>query len=225
MPKRKRGDNAGEASIPIGKAQRLDPIHHGDDIHVRLVTGSYERILHGIHARIPKDLLKGDISKTPKPPATFTDSFLFNAHASAIRALALSPTSAPGPNQKRILATGGTDARINLYHLSTRAPRPGTPPTGIPHPAHAPAGNRSLGALHAHDASVTALQFPTRGKLVSACAANAIGVTSTRTWSTLAVLRAPCPSSRGGRRGTRRRARRCRRGSTPWPCTRAAGSC
>jgi hypothetical protein len=201
MPKRKRADNAGEGSLPNGKAQRLEPDPQGDDIHVRLVTGSYERILHGIHARIPKHLLKGDASELPKPPATFADSFLFNAHASSIRALALSPPSAPGPNQKRILATGGADARINLYHLSTRAPRPSksapAAAAGVPHPADARVGNRSLGALHAHDAAVTALRFPSRGKLVSACAANAVGVTSTRTWSTLAVLRAPVPRQPG----------------------------
>jgi protein MAK11 len=193
MPKRKRGTIAGEAALPNGKVLRLDPTADDDgDINVRLITGSYERILHGINVRIPKELLKRD---TPDPPATFTDSFLFNAHASAIRALALSPPSAPGPAQKRILATGGTDARINLYNLSTHAPRPSLKSLSLTPDASSSNGssNKSLGALHAHDASVTALHFPTRGKLVSACAANALAVTSTRTWATLAVLRAPVP--------------------------------
>jgi protein MAK11 len=177
----------------------LDSNNQDGDIHLRIITGSYERTLHGIHARIPRDLLTEDVSKADKPSVVFTDSFLFNAHASAIRTLALSPPSAAGSRsaQKRILATGGTDARINLYHLSAHAPAAPRAPGKAAKPAGPPeqpsAGNRSLGALHVHDAPVTALHFPSRGKLLSACAANALAVTSARDWSTLAVLRAPVP--------------------------------
>jgi protein MAK11 len=56
---------------------------------VQIITGSYERVLHGFAATIPRSLVTGqqDSSKeeAEKPKVDFTDTFLFNAHASAIR--------------------------------------------------------------------------------------------------------------------------------------------
>ncbi|KAI5300359.1 hypothetical protein KEM55_007964 [Ascosphaera atra] len=54
-------------------------------ISIQVVTGSYERSLHGITATITPNETGTDFS------TQFTDTFLFQAHASAVRCLALSP--------------------------------------------------------------------------------------------------------------------------------------
>ncbi|KAI7064452.1 hypothetical protein KC343_g22444, partial [Hortaea werneckii] len=84
--------------------------------YVQVVTGSYERTLHGIAATIPRSLLgsstKDSASEEPSDPSedkvTFSDTFLFAAHASSVRCMAVSP---PTEADKRYLATGSTDER------------------------------------------------------------------------------------------------------------------
>jgi protein MAK11 len=198
MAKRKRSTN-GETSDTrvnsIGKKRKgTEPVQEAttsSPITIQIVAGSYDRVLHGITAAISAD-----------NSVEFTDTFLFNAHASAIRCLALSPPSAPAPgqSQKIILASGSTDERINLYHLSAHPPRkpkkPILPSLTSKAVAEDPR-NRELGALLHHSSSITALHFPTRSKLLSSAEDSTIAVTRTRDWSLLSTIKAPIPKPQG----------------------------
>ena len=165
------------------------------DVHVQIVTGSYERVLHGICATIPRTSLsrpaKDQNGTSPdSPTTTFTDTFLFAAHASSIRCLAISPSTA----SKRTLATGSSDERINLYSLSTCPPsQPKTPSL----PTAENAQNRSLGNLLHHDRAVTGLSFPSKAKLFSAAEDNTIAISRARDWTMLSSIRAPIPKPQG----------------------------
>lgn len=126
---------------------------------------------------------------------------MFNAHASAIRCLALSPAS----SSKRTLASGGTDERVNLYHLNTRAPivpskdslqHRSELSSSLGIPSEAPR-NKELGTLLNHAQAVTALSFPRHSKLLSASADNNIAVTRTRDWQLLSTIHAPIPKTAG----------------------------
>ncbi|KAI9863245.1 MAG: hypothetical protein M1824_000445 [Vezdaea acicularis] len=172
---------------------------------IQIITGSYERILHGITAHIPSLTS----APQPQPESTqdghspsvyFSNTFLFNAHTSSIRSLALSP---PSPtNETLYLASGGTDERINIYQLSL-SPSP-TDPTNAPKtlsltksPVVENPQNRDLGSLLHHSSSVSALYFPTRSKLISAAEDNTIAVTRTRDWTVLSTIKAPTPKAHG----------------------------
>lgn len=169
-------------------------------ITVQIIAGSYERTLHGITATLSSTVPEGFAGN---PDVSFADTFLFNAHSSAIRCLALSPPSTsenPAQPAKVILATGGTDERINLYHLSA------SPPARTNHPAKPTlaAGainenprNRELGALLHHASSISALYFPSRSKLLSASEDNTIAVVRTRDWTVLSTIKAPIPKAFG----------------------------
>lgn len=168
----------------------------------QVVTGSYERVLHGFAATIPSDLVTGkhDASKpeAEKTKVDFTDTFLFNAHASAIRCLALAPLS--DETNKVTLATGATDERINLYSLSTAPPAPSKTPklpslTGIAITENTK--NKELGSLLHHSSNITALYFPTRAKLLSAAEDSTIAITRTRDWTALSTIKAPIPKPQG----------------------------
>jgi protein MAK11 len=190
MSKRKRVQD--DQALPVRKAIRTEEIK--PSIYVQIITGSYERVLHGITATIPKDVL--ELKKEPSEDevnVSFTDSFLFNAHTTAIRCLAISPLpSSTASSQKVILATGSTDERINLFHISTKPPKGPVLPS-INSKTVQNSSNRSLGTLHTHDASITALYFPTKSKLISACANNILAITNTRDWNTLSMIKAPNP--------------------------------
>lgn len=173
---------------------------------IQIVAGSYDRTLHGVVATIAPAGVK------------FTDTFLFNAHSSAIRCLALSPPSVPvpGQGQKIMLATGSTDERINIYNLSAHAPADAASlgasdeeraimaaVTSRPiMPIAENAKNRELGTLLHHASSITKLAFPTRSKLLSASEDSTIAVTRTRDWSLLSMIKAPVAKEGmgGGRR-------------------------
>ncbi|KAJ4342792.1 Protein mak11 [Ascochyta clinopodiicola] len=168
----------------------------------QIITGSYERVLHGFAAAIPSELVTGqhDASKpeTEKTKVDFTDTFLFNAHASAIRCLALAPLS--DETNKVTLATGATDERINLYSLSTAPPVPSKNPklpslTGIAITENTK--NKELGSLLHHSSNITALYFPTRAKLLSAAEDSTIAITRTRDWTALSTIKAPIPKPQG----------------------------
>lgn len=173
-------------------------------ITIQIIAGSYDRVLHGVAATMrPSSSTSSTDNATPE--VTFADTFLFNAHTSAIRCLALSPPSAPlpGQSQKVMLASGSTDERINVYNLSAH------PPSAKPNPeaellssiAKRPivedSRNRELGTLLHHASTVTKLVFPTRSKLLSASEDSTIAVTRTRDWSLLSTIKAPVPTVYG----------------------------
>ncbi|USP79776.1 p21-activated protein kinase-interacting protein 1-like [Curvularia clavata] len=182
-------------------AEDSDAISDTTTIHV--VTGSYERVLHGFAASIPSSLLTGqDDASTPEadqPKVDFTDTFLFNAHASAIRCMALSPLS--DETSKITLATGSTDERINLYSISTAPPapsklRPKLPSLNGGSITENPK-NKELGSLLHHSSNITALYFPTRSKLLSSAEDSTIAITRTRDWTALSTIKAPIPKPQG----------------------------
>lgn len=194
MAKRKRNATSDTAAtIPAvpNKKVKATPSTATSPVTIQIVAGSYDRVLHGITATIST---KNDVQ--------FADTFLFNAHASAIRCLAISPASAPVPNQtqKVILASGSTDERINLYHLSAHAPSKITVPI-IPSLTSKPVvenpQNKELGSLLHHASTVTALYFPNRSKLLSSAEDNTIAVTRTRDYSLLSTIKAPNPKPVG----------------------------
>ena len=167
--------------------------------NIQIITGSYERILHGVTATIP-----------PNPhPVTdgqnnvdFADTFLFRAHTSAVKCLAVSPPSEAGRKhhpQKVMLASGGSDEKINLYQLS--ASRPSSKLQALPslagHKITENPQNRELGSLLHHSSSVTALYFPSRAKLLSSAEDNTIAVTRARDWTVLSTIKAPLPKIHG----------------------------
>ena len=167
---------------------------------VQIVVGTYEKVLHGITATLLEDK-----ERRSGKGAEFAVTFLFNAHASAIRCLAMSPPSSTADTTrpaKIILASGSSDQIINLYHISTSPPSPrkdeslklpnlkGRRITENPR-------NRELGSLQHHNSSVNTVQFPTRSKLLSGAEDNTIAVTRTRDWTVLSTIKAPIPKAHG----------------------------
>lgn len=155
---------------------------------LQIITGSYERVLHGITAWLPSE----DRNET-----TFTDAFLYQPHTSRITSLALSP---PSEAKKRVLATGSADERINLYQISTTAPgRPKSTADGqiaaSKYAVTLSSGNKELGSLLNHGAAVTKLWFAGRSKLLSAAEDNTVAVTRLRDMTTLSTIKAPLPKA------------------------------
>lgn len=167
-------------------------------VAIQIVTGSYERVLHGITATISSDVYTSDSSSVQ-----FADTFLFQAHSSAVRCLALSPVPSPDPSQpqKVILASGGSDERINLYNLSASPTVANDKFPAIPTLAGSKIlenpKNRELGSLLHHSSSISALHFPTRSKLLAAAEDNTISVTRTRDWTMVSTIKAPNPKTQG----------------------------
>ena len=169
---------------------------------VQIILGTYDRVLHGISATV---FGSQENHKGAAEAVSFSDTFLFNAHQSAIRCLALSPPSNSkdaSQAQKLILASGGTDERINLYHVSAFAPsaQTGQGPqlaslNGTK--VHENPKNRELGSLLHHSSSINALCFPTRSKLLSAAEDSTIAVSRTRDWTVLSTIKAPIPKAVG----------------------------
>ncbi|GAD96405.1 60S ribosome biogenesis protein Mak11, putative, partial [Paecilomyces variotii No. 5] len=170
---------------------------------VQIVTGSYERVLHGFTAGFSlSSEEKNDASKVT-PSVQFSDTFLFHAHASAVRSLAISPLPDPDPSQpqKVILASGGSDERINLYTLSVSPPVTNDKFPSVPTLAGNKIlenpKNRELGSLLHHSSSISALYFPSRSKLLAGAEDNAISITKTRDWSVISTIKAPRPKAQG----------------------------
>ncbi|KAI2470555.1 insulin-induced protein-domain-containing protein [Annulohypoxylon bovei var. microspora] len=190
MGKRKRTDgasNKAKTSKPLTTAA----VKSCSPLAIQIVAGSYDRILHGLTASISTD-----------DEVEFADTFLFNAHNSAIRCLALSPPSAPEPGklQKVMLASGSSDERINVYSISAHPPSRKnqdvlssvTPRKILENPK-----NREIGTLLHHSSTVTKLSFPTKSKLISASEDSTIAVTRTRDWSLLSSIKTPIPMPLG----------------------------
>ncbi|KAI4110227.1 MAG: hypothetical protein L6R37_000120 [Teloschistes peruensis] len=163
---------------------------------LQIIAGTYERILHGLTATAVNAI---DGSNGKDAAIEFADSFLFNAHASSIRCLALSP---PSTHDKVTLASGGSDQTINLYHLSAKR---SVEDSGKARSAPSLSGrkvvenpkNKELGSLQHHAANVNALQFPTRSKLLSAADDNTIAIARTRDWTILSTIKVPIPKAQG----------------------------
>jgi len=159
---------------------------------IQIIAGSYDRILHGITVLInPTD-----------DSISFADTFLFNAHTSAIRCLAISAPSAPQPDQsqKVFLVSGSTDEKINVYSLSAHPPSRKNQDLlakVAPRPILENRKNREIGTLHHHASTITSLAFPTRGKLLSASEDSTIAVTRTRDWSLLSSIKVPVAKAKG----------------------------
>lgn len=170
-------------------------------ITIQIVAGSYDRVLHGTQATITYP----STSTSSTAEVTFADTFLFTAHTSAIKCVALSPASAPipGQGQKVMLASGSTDERINVYNLSAHPPSTKVSPdaellsTIAKRPIRENARNRELGTLLHHSSNVTKLLFPTRSKLLSASEDSTIAVTRTRDWSLLSTIKVPVAKVEG----------------------------
>lgn len=186
------------------KRKKLSDEYHPTsnlNIAVQIIVGTYEKILHGVTATItPQTEQNSDHVWS----VAFADNFLFSAHGSAIRCLAISPQSTSvnaSRFQKAILASGSSDQVINLYHISkvpaapdkvisSRQPSSGAQTTENPR-------NRELGSLQHHSSSVNALFFPTRSKLLSAADDNTVAITRTRDWTVLSTIKAPIPKALG----------------------------
>ncbi|KAI9848747.1 MAG: p21-activated protein kinase-interacting protein 1-like protein [Sclerophora amabilis] len=183
----------------FGNSSDPDP-----SLTLQIVTGSYEKVLHGITAKVPSGPFGKD-DESRERVVEFADTFLFSAHSSAIRCLAISPPTAAndaGDPHKVILASGSTDERINLYHLSTAPPPPRRKQeTNLPTLAGSVVSenpkNRELGSLLHHASSITALYFPTRSKLLSSSEDNTVAITRTRDWTMLSTIKAPIPKVQG----------------------------
>ncbi|GAW21766.1 hypothetical protein ANO14919_112910 [Xylariales sp. No.14919] len=195
MGKRKR--NAGldsstnKEETPTKKTKASNDASVTTPATIQIITGSYDRVLHGLTATI-----------SPDDEVEFADTFLFNAHSSAIRCLAVSPPSAPKPGkfQKVMLASGSSDERINVYHIAAHPPKRKdkdvlssiAPRKILENPK-----NRELGTLLHHSSTITSLSFPTRSKLISASEDSSIAVTRTRDWSLLSTIKVPKPKPQG----------------------------
>lgn len=176
-------------------------------ITLQIVTGSYERVLHGITASISSKCYATDKKtreSTDGPSSVqFVDTFLFEAHSSAIKCLALSPlpkADSTDPPQVT-LASGSSDERVNLYSLSAAPPTVNelypTIPTLAGNKILENPKNRELGALLHHSAPITALDFPSRSKLLASAEDNTISVNKTRDLSVISSIKAPQPKVQG----------------------------
>ncbi|KAL4890911.1 WD40-repeat-containing domain protein [Aspergillus ambiguus] len=216
MVKRKREDAAKEPH-PVSKPTKVVKAGEKSEtssvaadpatLNLQIITGSYERVLHGFTAAIPTTVLastKENKSSTTPSPVQFVDTFLFEAHSSAIRCLALSPLpKADAPEEQRnvILASGGTDERVNIYSVSA-APIVGSdlyapiPSLGGKKFLENPK-NRELGALLHHESSITAVCIPSRSKILAASEDNTISVNRIRDLSVVSSIKAPRPKTQG----------------------------
>ncbi|KAJ1337713.1 protein MAK11 [Microdochium nivale] len=198
MAKRKRNDQLNGSkpadTAPPKKSKAAATTHATPSTQpytVQVVTGSYDRVLHGFTVTVSGQ------------SADFADTFLFNAHSSAIRCLALSPASKPEPGkaQKVMLASGSSDERINVYNISAHPPSVRkeddvlsriAPRRILENPR-----NREVGTLLHHASTVTKLAFPSKSKLMSASEDSTIAVTRMRDMALLSSLKAPIPKPYG----------------------------
>ncbi|KAL8827777.1 MAG: hypothetical protein Q9191_002987 [Dirinaria sp. TL-2023a] len=175
---------------------------------LQIIVGTYEKILHGVTATLSREHERDDHHRQSgrQPPSVeFADTFLLNAHNSAIRCLAISPLPAsvnPSEHQKVILASGSSDERVNLFLISASPPElqrqpASTIPSTVSKNANENHRNRELGSLLHHSSSINALYFPNRSKLLSAADDNTLAVIRTRDWTVLSSIKAPIPKAHG----------------------------
>ena len=123
------------------------------------------------------------------------------AHTSAVRCLALSPSSSfsdPSGQQKVILASGGSDEKINLYHIAASKDEKISPSITLAgNGTMQSPKNRELGSLMHHSSAINSLKFSTRSKLFSAADDNTVAIARTRDWTVLSSIKAPIPKAQG----------------------------
>lgn len=211
MVKRKRNDTSKEekpVETPAKTVKSAPTPSQAPDtaVTIQVVTGSYERVLHGFTAGFPASTLntKDEASNESDSSIQCVDTFLFEAHGSAIRCLALSPlpkATDSADAQKVFLASGSTDERIQLYSLAAAPPAVSDEYPSVPTLAGNKIlenpRNRELGSLLHHSASITALSFPSRSKLLAAGEDNEISISKTRDWSVVSTIKAPHPKVQG----------------------------
>lgn len=211
MAKRKREETAKDVQSADKSSKAPKPATNQESsfdpvINVQIVTGSYERVLHGFTAGVSATALtlKDTKESAPGPSQVqFADTFLFEAHSSAIRCLALSPAPKPDSTEppRVILASGSTDERINLYSVSAAPPAVNDQYPSVPTLAGSKVlenpKNRELGSLLHHSASISGLSFPSRSKLLTCADDNTIAVSKTRDWTVVSTIKAPRPKVQG----------------------------
>lgn len=212
MAKRKRQESVPEpticqgAAIPNSTSSKIPKTNGHVDVKtttpiIQIIAGSYERVLHGITASV-SDLSSAKTSTKSPPSVSFADSFLFNAHDSSIRCLAISPLPELGSAEQTLfLATGGSDEKVNVFALSASPMAPSSaipqmPTLGDTKVSENPR-NRELGALLSHSSNITALHFPSRSKLLSASEDNTIAISRLRDLTTVSTIKAPRPKALG----------------------------
>ena len=199
MSKRKRQENVSEPAVN-GKPAKVTKTDHApietSRVVLQIVAGSYEKTLHGVSCTVADFPSK-------KASCEFADTFLFNAHSSAIKCLAVSPLSDPTSHEAQtvLLASGGSDERINVYSLSASPMSEGGRMPAMPSIAGGKLAenprNRELGSLVHHSSGITSLHFPTRSKLLSGSEDNTISVSRTRDLSVVSTIKAPRPKAQG----------------------------
>lgn len=214
MAKRKREEATKESQVSSQQPSKVvksttSHVTSADTpaITLQIITGSYERVLHGFTAAVsPSCFASNDEKESPSHSSAvqFVDTFLFEAHSSAIRSLALSPlpkADSTEESKRVILASGATDETIKLYSLSVAPLEVNEQYPSIPTLAGNKIlenpKNRELGTLLHHSASISALHFPSRSKLLAASEDNTISVTRTRDFSVVSTIKAPRPKVQG----------------------------
>ncbi|KAF2861084.1 putative 60S ribosome biogenesis protein Mak11 [Piedraia hortae CBS 480.64] len=148
---------------------RTGTSNHSAPVQLNIIYGSYEHVLHGLTVTVA--LNEDGIRQLESE-----DKFLFTPHASIIKCLAISPPD--GNLNRRILATGGADDKINLYSIGGGS-------------------NKTLGSLLHHDRAITCLAFSANKKLFSAAEDNTIAISRPKDWTVLSTLKAPLPKAQG----------------------------
>ena len=161
---------------------------------IQIITGAYEKTLHGVVALVPRKATEDE-----NESAKFSDNFLFDAHSSVVRCLALSPISRSTCSDPPsiFLASGGLDEKINLFQLSALSPlsvqakkfhKALLKDAMLQKPS-----NREIGSLLHHSSGITKLVFPNRKKLLSGAGDNVIAISRTQDWTVLSTIKAPIP--------------------------------
>ncbi len=129
MGKRKRNALPGDAELPLpaGEAKKLKVIHQerATPVTIQIIIGTYEKVLHGITASI-KSQAKGN---PEEHSVEFADTFLLNAHTSAIRCLAVrmfaevSPFRYPFLVRKTSFETRGLNVILHVSRSSDSDPQ------------------------------------------------------------------------------------------------------
>lgn len=176
-----------------------------DLVTLQVVVGNYAGNVHGFVANISK--AEGASNEDEKALSVqFADTFLFRAHNSSLRCLALSPLverHEKGHSPETLtLASGSADTHIKLYSLSTRALRPSD--TQVPrlpslngNDVLEDTRNREIGSLPHHSSAITALSLPNESKLLASSDDNTISVTRTKDLAVVSTVKAPRPKVYG----------------------------
>ena len=141
---------------------------------VRIIVGSYEKVLCGVDARFDtqstEKVTSFKVSSDGQNKLNLSPVYMFSAHTGAIKCLAAND---------RYLVSGGSDEIIKyaptplfsnnrIYDLKKR---------------------KDLGSLVQHNGAITALQFYSRTHLLSASEDGTICIWRTRDWECMATMK------------------------------------